>query len=398
MITSSQEVNTPVVRPTGFPVRQSTIFRLSLALVFATALALAPAPAFAQHGGGGGGGGGSHGGGGGGGSHGGGGGGGGHASGGSGGGGSHAGAMSAPSGGSGSHGSATGAGGNNNSGGHWWNPFHSGSSEHANSASGSAKPGSNPSAEHYAAGNNTWQDPPATAGHTSAHAPPSGARPTGPQKNPTNGAIPSTRGAVAGPPHVFPPHHPGRPYYPYYPYYFSPYYGFGWGGGLWWGGFYPCDPFWGCYGYGYGYGYGGGYGYYGGSFGGNYSADLSYDSSNDWSASQEPNPSLYAAPSSDAGQSSGDSTSQQQPYVILYLKDGSSYAVSDYWLFGGKLHYITSYGGENMIDQSQLDLQRTVNENAARGVDFTLRPEPAGNGETAPVAPAPDTNPPPPQQ
>jgi hypothetical protein len=165
---------------------------------------------------------------------------------------------------------------------------------------------------------------------------------------------------------------------------------------LWWGGFYPCDPFWGCY--GYGYGYGGGYGYYGGSFGGNYSADLSYDSPNDSSASREPNPSLYSAPSSDAGQSSSESSSQQQPYVILYLKDGSSYAVSDYWLFGGKLHYITSYGGENVIDQSQLDLQRTVNENAARGVDFTLRPEPAGNDETAPVAPAPDTNPPPPQQ
>jgi hypothetical protein len=205
--------------------------------------------------------------------------------------------------------------------------------------------------------------------------------------------IASSRGAVAAPPHVFPPHHPGRPFYPYYPYYFYPNYGFGWGGGLWWGGFGSCDPFWGCYGYGYS---GGGYGYYGGSFGGNYSADLSYDSSND--ASQEPNPSLYAAPSSAAGQSSGDGSSQQQPYVILYLKDGSSYAVSDYWLFGGKLHYVTSYGGENMIDESQLDLQRTVNENAARGVDFTLRPEPAGNGETLPPAPTPDANPPAPQQ
>jgi hypothetical protein len=397
MRTLSQEVNASGIRPAeGFPAWHSTILKFSSALIFAAALALAPAPAFAQHGGGGGGAGG------GGGSHGGGGGGGGHASGGSGGsGGSHAGGTSAPSGGgSGSHASATSAGGsNNNSGGHWWNPFHSGSSGNGNSGNvGNVKSGSNQSSEHYAAGNNTWQDPPATAGHTSGHvnyhAPATGARPPGPQRNPTNGAIASTRGAVAGPPHVFPPRHPGRPYYPYYPYYFYPYYGFGWGGGLWWGGFGPCDPFWGCYGYGYGYS-GGGYGYYGGSFGGNYSADLSYDSSND--ASQEPNPSLYAAPSSDAGQSSGEAPSQQ-PYVILYLKDGSSYAVSDYWLFGGKLHYITSYGGENVIDQSQLDLQRTVNENAARGVDFTLRPEPAGNGETAPAAPAPDTNPPPPPQ
>jgi len=51
-----------------------------------------------------------------------------------------------------------------------------------------------------------------------------------------------------------------------------------------------------------------------------------------------------------------------------------------------------------MIDESQLDQQRTVNENAARGVDFTLRPEPAGNGETLPPAPTPDANPPAPQQ
>jgi hypothetical protein len=62
------------------------------------------------------------------------------------------------------------------------------------------------------------------------------------------------------------------------------------------------------------------------------------------------------------------------------------------------LHYVTSYGGENMIDESRLDLQRTVNENAARGVDFTLRPEPAGNGETLTPAPTPDANPPAPQQ
>jgi hypothetical protein len=389
MTTNSQDVNTSGVRPTeGFPTRHSSIPILLSAVIFAMAVALSPAPVFAQHGGGGGGGGGG--------SHGGGGGGGGHVGGGSGGGGSHA---SAPSGGGGSHPSAASAGGSNNSGGHWWNPFHSGSSANGNGASGAnVKAGSNANGDHYAAGNNTWQDPPAAAGHAAGHVnyyvPPTGARPTGPQKNPTNGATASTRAAVAAPPHVFPPRRPGYPYYPYYPFY--PYYGFGWGGGLWGGGFYPCDPFWGCY--GYGYGYGGGYGYYGGSFGGDYSADLSYSSTNDMAGSQEPNPTLYAAPPSDAGQSSREGTSQQQPYVILYLKDGSSYAVSDYWLSGGKLHYVTSYGGENVIDQSQLDLQRTVNENATRGVDFTLRPEPTGNGATAPSAPAPDGNSPAPQQ
>jgi hypothetical protein len=65
------------------------------------------------------------------------------------------------------------------------------------------------------------------------------------------------------------------------------------------------------------------------------------------------------------------------------LKDGSSFAVSNYWLAGGKLHYVTSYGGDNSVDEAQVDLQRTVNENAARGVDFSLRPQPATSGDGA---------------
>ena len=396
MTTASQDAGTIAVRvETSSLARHSTIFKLSCAATFALMLALAPAPVFAQHGGGGGGGGGAHGGGsGGGGSHG--GGGGGHAGGGSGGGGSHGGATSAPSGG-GSHGGGAGASGGNNSGGHWWNPFHSGSSA---SGKGSTAAAGSTGTDHFAAGNNTWQEPPAAAGHASPavnhYVPASGTRPVVVGKQPTHGASGSIHaaGAVAGPPHVFPPHR-GRGGYPNYFYNPYPYFGFGWGGGLWWGGFYPCDPFWGCY--GYGYGYGGGYGYYGGSFGSDYGADLSYSSPDDAGGSQEPNPTLFAAPAGDAGQSSGEAS--QQPYVILYLKDGSSYAVSDYWLSGGKLHYVTSYGGENVIDESQLDLQRTVNENATRGVDFTLRPEPAGNGNAVPGAQAaPNPQPPAPRQ
>ena len=61
---------------------------------------------------------------------------------------------------------------------------------------------------------------------------------------------------------------------------------------------------------------------------------------------------------------------------VLVLKDGTTYAVTDYWLMGGRLHYITSYGGENDIDINQLDLQETVDENAQRGINFTLRPTP----------------------
>jgi hypothetical protein len=329
---------------------------------FAAILALAPLPTFAQHGGGGGGGG-SHGGGGGGGSH---------ASSGGSGGGSHA---TAPSSGSGSGHAATpaAAGSSGNAGtsaNHWWNPFHGGS---PNSPSHPGVNGTTSAdhapAEKFAAGNNTWQEPPAR-----------GAITTG-----TRGNVSSPHAAISGPPHI--PVIPRRPigFAPFYPFYPFGGFGFGFGGGLFYGAFGPCDPFWGCYGYGYGYGNTGyGYGYYGGSFGSGYSADLSYSGAEDMSApedmtqSQEAAPTLYAqAPETSQGQEVGNPGPTAKPVTaVLYLKDGSSYAVTDYWLADGKIHYVTSYGGENSIDQSALDLQRTVNENATQGLTFTLRPAP----------------------
>jgi hypothetical protein len=110
---------------------------------------------------------------------------------------------------------------------------------------------------------------------------------------------------------------------------------------------------------------------------------LTYAAGDDAGSSQEPNPSLYAqAPETTEG-TGGQSAGPIGKHVIavLYLKDGSSYAVTDYWLENGKLHYVASYGGENAIDESALDLQKTVNENAAQGLTFTLRPAP----ENAPV-------------
>ncbi len=62
------------------------------------------------------------------------------------------------------------------------------------------------------------------------------------------------------------------------------------------------------------------------------------------------------------------------PTVLIYLNDGTTYAASDYWLADGQLHYYVNYGGENSVDMSQVDLQRTVNENAKRGVRFSLKP------------------------
>lgn len=97
------------------------------------------------------------------------------------------------------------------------------------------------------------------------------------------------------------------------------------------------------------------------------------------------------------------------PTVLIYLNDGTTYAASDYWLADGKLHFNVSYSGENSVDMGQVDLQRTVNENAKRGVRFSLKPNrdtwngaPNSNTNTVaprnnPNGPAPATNPPAPQ-
>jgi hypothetical protein len=74
--------------------------------------------------------------------------------------------------------------------------------------------------------------------------------------------------------------------------------------------------------------------------------------------------------------------------TLLYMKDGSVYAASDYWVENGKLHYVLSTGAENDVDLDQVDLKRTVAENADIGVQVTLKPRPGLS------APSPETPPP----
>lgn len=365
------EGKTATASPRSLPAIPKVLSGFALAAV----LALAPMPTFAQHGGGGGGG--SHGGGGGGGGF--------H---GGGGGGSHASGGAAPSHSSGGHAASAPGGaaasGGSSGGGHWWNPFHS-SSSNAPSTTGVKGSTTGSTTERFAANNNTWQAPPAGTNGTAV-------------RHSGTAVASAPRTAIASPPHVpVPPRGRGigfGGYYPYYPYYGG--YGLGFGfGGFGYGFYGPCDPFWGCYGYGSGfYGGGAGYGYYGGSFSGYSGPDLSYSAADDSAPSQEPNPSLYAQAPETTDGSGGVTAGPAGKHVIavLYLKDGSSYAVTDYWLEGGKLHYVASYGGENAIDESALDLQRTVNENAAQGLTFTLRPAPeaAPAVENAPVVPTPE--------
>jgi hypothetical protein len=150
---------------------------------------------------------------------------------------------------------------------------------------------------------------------------------------------------------------------PYGFYGFGSFLGFGWG----------CSPFYswafGCGGFGWG-GYGLGYGYDVGDYypAGNYTEPPPSDDT-----SNEPSPSTWQnPPASEDLERSAVAT----PHAVIYLQDGSSYEVTDYWVGDNRLHYVTSYGGENSVALSHIDVQRTVDANAARGVDFTLHPAP----------------------
>lgn len=65
----------------------------------------------------------------------------------------------------------------------------------------------------------------------------------------------------------------------------------------------------------------------------------------------------------------------------LYLKDGTVYDVTDYWLVDGQLHFTTLDESEtrwieHTIDFDELDLQKTIEVSKERGFRFVLRNEP----------------------
>jgi hypothetical protein len=244
-------------------------------------------------------------------------------------------------------------------------------------------------------GHEIWQDAPARGGINSVTA----ARPSESERV-LFGRSPSL---VARP---FLPH---RVYYQ--PIFFGPAFGFYPGFGYFGNGF--CDPFWGfdptfgCGGFGYGGGFGLGYGFgygYGNYFGAGYDNSFAVGSTtgpvdfeNDTPSNDDGaySPTPEQGTDRDAGQNNGGDQQSAAPApplaTAIYLKDGTNFDVMSYWLDAGKLHYITNYGGETSIDVSQLDLQRTVDENARLGVDFTLRPNPPA--PPAPARSAPNSEP-----
>ena len=87
------------------------------------------------------------------------------------------------------------------------------------------------------------------------------------------------------------------------------------------------------------------------------------------------------APANPPGATQQSPTKSEQkappPLTLLQLKDGSMYALTDYWVENGQFYYITSYGGENAVLLDRIDFDKTVQLNWERGVEFVLRPKPS---------------------
>jgi hypothetical protein len=165
-----------------------------------------------------------------------------------------------------------------------------------------------------------------------------------------------------------------------------PGWGFGWPGlGFWnwWDPFYWDSLSWGWPGYGY-------YGYPAGYPSGNYQYDdgSSYSPPPD-SYSNTDSSSVSAAPVPQDAPQTNAAANGAVP-VLLFLKDDSVYSVRDYWVTEGQLHYVLLNGREGVFDADQLDLQRTVDENAKSGVQFSLKPNP--DFSTPAPGQAPPTN------
>jgi hypothetical protein len=96
-------------------------------------------------------------------------------------------------------------------------------------------------------------------------------------------------------------------------------------------------------------------------------------------------------------------------FVRLYLKDGTVYNVTDYWLVDDQLHFKTiEENGTKLVEHGiafdQLDLQKTIDVNTQRGFRFVLRNRPieqylqehpsSGSPNGAPVEPSQAPTPP----
>jgi len=178
---------------------------------------------------------------------------------------------------------------------------------------------------------------------------------------------------------------------------FGPFFDFGWG----WPGFYGYDPFWyGSYpGFSYPYYPGSGYSSYSAANSGsadysssnqNFAHGYSFSANNDLgvaapgtimndntAAGNDNNNSQPVLQGSDNANHVAGNVAGPAPTSLIYLKNGTAYSVTDYWLQGGRLHYTVNYGAPSTLKLKEVDWQRTVDENARRGIRFSLKPHPS---------------------
>ena len=100
--------------------------------------------------------------------------------------------------------------------------------------------------------------------------------------------------------------------------------------------------------------------------------------------------------------SAGNAASAQ---VIIFMKDGTSFSPSDYWLTGSEFHYVLG-GTESVIDVDRVDMPRSNDENFRNGVKFWIKSAPSpseqnaapsGDAPAAPAAPEPQNEAPAPK-
>jgi hypothetical protein len=84
-----------------------------------------------------------------------------------------------------------------------------------------------------------------------------------------------------------------------------------------------------------------------------------------------------AVQGSDDANPAAENVAGSAPTALIYLKNGTTHSVTDYWLQGGRLHYTVNYGAPSTLKMKEVDLQRTVDENARRGIRFSLKPHPS---------------------
>jgi hypothetical protein len=92
-------------------------------------------------------------------------------------------------------------------------------------------------------------------------------------------------------------------------------------------------------------------------------------------------PQDVASGTSDLGSTPTESSTNDavQAITLLRLKNGWMYGLTDYWVEGNDLHYVTNYGGKNSIPLDQIDLATTIRLNSERGVEFSLHTKPESN-------------------